>query len=79
MACLPIFSTGFVVHAIVVDRMGPARFSPKFATNDRDHRWLAFVLVSYRAQGKRLKYDAREQLEKSGKFSFRNQVWDNVF
>ncbi len=40
---------------------------------------LHLYLFTYRAQGKRLKYDAREQLEKSGKFSFRNQVWDNVF
>ena len=40
---------------------------------------LHLYLFTYRAQGKRLKYDTREQLEKSGKFSFRNQVWDNVF
>lgn len=40
---------------------------------------LHLYFFTFRAQGKKLKYDAREQLEKSGKFSFRNQVWDNVF
>ena len=40
---------------------------------------LHLYLFTFRAQGKRLKYDPREELEKSGKFSFRNQVWDNVF
>ena len=35
---------------------------------------LHFYLFTYRTQGKRLKYDAHEQLEKSGNFSFRNQV-----
>jgi lathosterol oxidase len=40
---------------------------------------LHLYLFTFRAQGKRLKYDAREKLEKSGKFSFRNQVWDNIF
>lgn len=40
---------------------------------------LHIYLFTFRAQGKRLKYDPREDLEKSGKFSFRNQVWDNMF
>ncbi len=40
---------------------------------------LHLYLFTYRAQGKRLKYDPRVEQEKSGKFSFRNQVWDNVF
>ena len=40
---------------------------------------LHLYLFTFRAQGKRLKYDAREHLEKSGKFSFRNQIWDNMF
>ncbi|MBT5704715.1 MAG: sterol desaturase family protein, partial [Verrucomicrobia bacterium] len=40
---------------------------------------LHLCLFTFRAQGKRLKYDPREELEKSGKFSFRNQAWDNVF
>ncbi len=40
---------------------------------------LHLYLFTFRAQGKRLKYDAREEMEKSGKFSFRNQTWDNMF
>ena len=40
---------------------------------------LHLYLFTFKAQGKRLKYDAREQLGKSGKFSFRNQVLDNMF
>jgi Delta7-sterol 5-desaturase len=40
---------------------------------------LHLYLFTFRSQGKRLKYDPREELEKSGKFSFRNQAWDNVF
>lgn len=40
---------------------------------------LHLYLFTYRGQGKQLKYDHREQLEKSVKFSFRNQLWDNVF
>ncbi|MGB0579641.1 MAG: sterol desaturase family protein [Limisphaerales bacterium] len=40
---------------------------------------LHLYLFTYRGQGKQLKYDHREQLEKSRKFSFRNQVWDNIF
>ncbi len=40
---------------------------------------LHLYLFTFRMQGKRLKFDPREQLEKSRKFSFRNQVWDNIF
>lgn len=40
---------------------------------------LHLYLFTFRLQGSRLKYDPRKQLEKSGKFSFRNQVWDNLF
>ena len=40
---------------------------------------LHLYLFTFRCQKSRLKYDPREQLEKSKKFSFRNQVWDNVF
>jgi len=40
---------------------------------------LHLSLFTFRSQGTRLKYDPREELEKSGKFSFRNQAWDNVF
>jgi sterol desaturase/sphingolipid hydroxylase (fatty acid hydroxylase superfamily) len=40
---------------------------------------LHLYFYTFRAQGKRLKYDARPDLEKSRKFSFRNQVWDNMF
>jgi Delta7-sterol 5-desaturase len=40
---------------------------------------LHLYLFTFRRQGKRLKYDPREQLEKSRKFSFRDQVRDNVF
>jgi Delta7-sterol 5-desaturase len=40
---------------------------------------LHLYFFTFRAQGKRLKYDHKEQHEKSRKFSFRNQVWDNVF
>ena len=40
---------------------------------------LHLYLFTYRRQGRRLKYDPREQLDKGGKYSFRNQVWDNVF
>lgn len=40
---------------------------------------LHLYLFTFRAQGKRLKFDPREDWEKSGKFSFRNQVWDNMF
>ncbi len=40
---------------------------------------LHLYLFTFRLQGKRLKYDAREKFDKSRKFSFRNQVWDNMF
>ena len=40
---------------------------------------LHLYFYTSRAQGKRLKYDVRSDLEKSRKFSFRNQVWDNIF
>ncbi len=40
---------------------------------------LHLYLFTFRGQGKRLKYDPREEQEKSAKFSFKNQVWDNVF
>tara|TARA_B100000212_G_C27384119_1_gene538422 strand:- start:6918 stop:7142 length:225 start_codon:yes stop_codon:yes gene_type:complete len=74
MACLPIFSNGFVDHAIVVDRMGSAHFHRNLLRMTVVASGLHFYLFTYRTQGKRLKYDAPEQLEKSGNFSFRNQV-----
>ncbi|OED37597.1 desaturase [Chromatiales bacterium (ex Bugula neritina AB1)] len=40
---------------------------------------LHLYLFRYKKQGKKLKYDPREELEKGGKFSFRNQVHDNMF
>ena len=40
---------------------------------------LHLYLFTFRLQGKRLKYDPLEKLEKSRKFSFQNQLWDNVF
>lgn len=40
---------------------------------------LHLYFFTYRRQGKRLKYDPREEMEKSRKFSFGDQVWDNVF
>ena len=40
---------------------------------------LHSYLFTYRTQGKWLKYDAREQLEKSGNFSFRNQSETTCF
>lgn len=40
---------------------------------------LHLYLFTFKKQGKKLKYDPREDLEKSGKFSFRNQVHDNMF
>jgi len=39
---------------------------------------LHLYLFTFRLQGKRLKYDHRETLDKSGKFSFRDQVRDNM-
>ena len=40
---------------------------------------LHLYLFTFRMQGNRLKYDPREKLAKSRKFSFQNQVWDNIF
>lgn len=40
---------------------------------------LHLYLFTFRGQGKYLKYDPREQLDKSRKFSFSNQVHDNMF
>ena len=40
---------------------------------------LHLYFFTFRAQGKRLKYLDQETHEKSRKFSFRNQVWDNMF
>ena len=40
---------------------------------------LHLYFFTYRGQGKRLKYLAREDFEKSGKFSFRSQLRDNIF
>jgi len=40
---------------------------------------LHWYLYTIRGQGKRLKYDPREEMEQSSKFTFRNQLWDNVF
>lgn len=40
---------------------------------------LHLYLFTFHRQGKKLKYDPRPELEKGGKFSFRNQVHDNMF
>ena len=40
---------------------------------------LHLYFFTLRAQGKRLKYLAREEFEKSGKFSYRSQLRDNIF
>ncbi len=40
---------------------------------------LHLYFFTFKGQGKLLKYDARMDMEKSGKFSFRNQTWDNMF
>lgn len=40
---------------------------------------LHLYLFTFRLQENRLKYDRREKLAKSRKFSFRNQIWDNIF
>lgn len=39
------------------------------------HLWF----ITFTAQGKNLKFDARDQNRKNGIFTFRNQIWDNVF
>jgi lathosterol oxidase len=40
---------------------------------------LHLYLFTFRLQKNRLKYDPREQLAKSRKFSFQSQIWDNIF
>lgn len=40
---------------------------------------LHLFLFTFRGQGKQLKYDPREQMDKTRKFSFSNQVHDNMF
>jgi lathosterol oxidase len=39
---------------------------------------LHLFLFTFRGQGNKLKFDRREQLEKAKKFSFNNQVHDNI-
>ena len=39
------------------------------------HLW--FITMS--AQGRQLKFDARDQMKNNGTYLFRNQVWDNMF
>ncbi len=39
------------------------------------HLWF----YSFSAQGKRLKFDARDLMRNNGTYTFRNQVWDNMF
>ena len=38
--------------------------------------WYLFI---HKGQGKKLKYDSREEMEKSKKFSFNDQLKDNIF
>ncbi len=40
---------------------------------------LHMFFFTFRKQGNKLKFDHREQLEKTKKFSFNNQVYDNIF
>jgi len=40
---------------------------------------LHLFFYTFRAQGKKLKFDHREEHEKNGKFTFKNQVFDNIF
>lgn len=40
---------------------------------------LHYYLFIRRGQGNTTKFDPREQMEKSGKFTFGDQVWDNMF
>ncbi|MFK7963442.1 MAG: sterol desaturase family protein [Burkholderiaceae bacterium] len=40
---------------------------------------LHYYLFIRRGQHRQTKFDPREQMEKSGKFTFGNQVWDNMF
>lgn len=39
------------------------------------HLWF----YSFSAQGKRLKFDGRNLMRNNGTYTFRNQVWDNMF
>lgn len=39
------------------------------------HLWF----YTFTAQGKKLKFDAREMAKNNGTYTFRNQVWDNMF
>ncbi|MDW4551187.1 sterol desaturase family protein [Defluviimonas sp. D31] len=39
------------------------------------HLWF----ITLAAQGKELKFDARDQARSNGTFTFKNQVWDNMF
>ncbi|UWQ92230.1 sterol desaturase family protein [Rhodobacteraceae bacterium M382] len=39
------------------------------------HLWL----ITLKRQGRTLKFDARDQTANNGHFTFRNQVWDNMF
>jgi len=40
---------------------------------------LHLFFYTFKAQGKQLKFDPREEMEKSKKFTFRHQVHDNIF
>lgn len=40
---------------------------------------LHLFFFTFKAQGKKLKFDHREELEKNKKFSFNDQVYDNIF
>ena len=39
------------------------------------HLWF----ITFAAQDKKLKFDKRDQIRNNGTYSFRNQVWDNIF
>ena len=39
------------------------------------HLWF----ITFAAQGKKLKFDKRDQNRKNGIYTFRNQIWDNIF
>ena len=39
------------------------------------HLWF----YSFTAQGRKLKFDARELAKNNGTYTFRNQIWDNMF
>ena len=40
---------------------------------------LHYYFYIFKGQGRRLKYDRRDLLRKSNLFTFKNQVWDNMF